>query len=113
MYNVDTDSKLHELISKSHEQPVVLFKHSTRCPISTNADEEMSLVVKDFSQGPIQFGLIYVVENRDVSLLAADELGIKHESPQVLVLQDGKVLWHDSHYGIRYDKLEPILSQFS
>lgn len=110
MNNIHSLDELHALIERSHEQPVVLFKHSTRCPISAQAASEMKQVVERFEKDNIAFGLILVVEDREISLAAADQLGIKHESPQAMLLKDGEVTWHDSHYQIQYDRLESILS---
>ena len=110
MKAVSSLENLQEAIDLSSQQIVVLFKHSTRCPISAQADEEMAKVEEDYGNKGVGFGRILVVENRDVSLACADKLGIKHESPQVLVLKNGEVAWHDSHNAIRYDKLESVLT---
>ncbi|TVX94190.1 bacillithiol system redox-active protein YtxJ [Paenibacillus agilis] len=110
MKTISTQEELEQGIKRSHEGTVVIFKHSTRCPISSSANEEMKRVVDVFEPKGISFGLIYVVENRDISLALADQLGIKHESPQVLVLKGGQVVWHESHYAIRYDTLEQVLT---
>ncbi|SYX82647.1 bacillithiol system redox-active protein YtxJ [Paenibacillus alvei] len=111
MEAVTTMEALESLIERSKEQTVVLFKHSTRCPISAHADEEMVKVAEDFEPQGIAIGRILVVENRDVSLACADMLSIKHESPQVIVLRDGEPAWNESHHAIRYDKLESVLGQ--
>ncbi|WP_028595765.1 bacillithiol system redox-active protein YtxJ [Paenibacillus assamensis] len=110
MKTITTHEELQQGIQRSHEGTFVIFKHSTRCPVSSSANEEMKHVVDVFEPKGISFGLIYVVENRDVSLACADQLSIKHESPQVLVLKDGQVVWHDSHYRIRYDNVEQVLT---
>ncbi|MBN3526030.1 bacillithiol system redox-active protein YtxJ [Paenibacillus apiarius] len=110
MKAVDSIENLQEAIDLSSQQTVVLFKHSTRCPISAQADEEMVKVEDDYEHKGVGFGRILVVEHRDVAQACAEQLGIKHESPQVLVLKNGKVAWHDSHYAIRYDKLESVLT---
>ncbi|EJW17480.1 bacillithiol system redox-active protein YtxJ [Paenibacillus alvei] len=111
MEAVTTMEELEAFIERSKQQTVVLFKHSTRCPISSHADEEMSKVAEEFESQGIAIGRILVVENRDVSLACADKLGIKHESPQVIVLRDGEPAWNESHHAIRYDNLESILTQ--
>ncbi|UHA74069.1 bacillithiol system redox-active protein YtxJ [Paenibacillus sp. 481] len=113
MKRIQTLEQLQTIIAESHQQPVVLFKHSTRCPVSSQADEEMDSVVKDFADKGIVFGKILVVEERPVSLECAEQLGIKHESPQVLLLQQGNVIWHDSHYAIRYDKVSEKLTNLT
>jgi len=111
MIKVQSVEELDTLIHRSAEQPVLLFKHSTRCPISAAAHDEMKMIVEDYEARDVTFGVILVVEHRPVSLACADQLGVKHESPQVILLKDGKPIWHDSHYAIRYDKLDAVLSE--
>ncbi|WP_088547383.1 bacillithiol system redox-active protein YtxJ [Paenibacillus aquistagni] len=113
MNSIHSIEDLEAFIAGSHEQPAVLFKHSTRCPISAQAAEEMKQVTAQFEGKNIAFGLVLVVEDREVSLAAQDKLGVKHESPQVMLLKDGSVIWHDSHHQIRCDRLESILSPVS
>lgn len=110
MEAVTTTEALDALIGLSRQQIVILFKHSTQCPISAHADQEMVKVAENYEPKGIAIGRILVIENRDVSLACSDKLGVKHESPQVIVLRDGEPIWNDSHYAIRYDKLESVLS---
>ena len=72
-----------------------IFKHSTRCPISSRAAK---VVKKSHYEGDIYW--VDVVERRDLSNWIADELNVVHESPQLLYLKDGKVAKTWSHYGI-------------
>jgi bacillithiol system protein YtxJ len=92
-----------QLISESEDQPVVLFKHSTRCPVSAMANAE----VEDFAAANprISCWLNWVVEDRALSRQIADITGIIHESPQVLIFHQGKVVWDISHSSITEDAL--------
>lgn len=96
---------LHSALDHSSDQPLLLFKHSTRCPISSGAYREMEDYLNGTPNEKITYGLIYVVEDRAVSLEAADRLGVKHESPQVLLVKDGQAVWHTSHSKITADTL--------
>ncbi len=83
-------------------QPVaVIFKHSTRCPISTAAHSQMQSFLESNPQAPV--GLVNVIEDREISTEIARITSVRHESPQVLILKDGVVVWHASHYGITAD----------
>jgi len=73
----------------------VLFKHSTRCPISVRAKEEMEGFTRQHSGVPVY--LVDVLAQRPLSQRVAADVGIRHESPQVIVLQYGKPIWHASH----------------
>jgi bacillithiol system protein YtxJ len=85
--------KLEELFEKSNETPVVLFKHSVTCPISSGVYHEVSEVEADVN-------IVIVQKARDVSNVIAGKTGIRHESPQAIVLKNGKPVYHASHYDI-------------
>lgn len=87
---------LDRLFAASAEQPVVLFKHEYGCPISTHAYWEIADVPYDIS-------LIDVARQRALSLGVATRLGIRHESPQVIVLRDGEPVYDASHWDITSD----------
>jgi bacillithiol system protein YtxJ len=85
---------LDTLLDDSKLRPVVVFKHSNACPISAAAYREMEKFGGDVS-------LVVVQTAKDVSRQLASITGIPHESPQVLVLRDGKAVWNASHFQIK------------
>ena len=85
---------LESLLKNSNERPVVVFKHSNSCPISSAAYREMEKL-----DGEVN--LLEVQTARDVSREFAAITGIPHESPQVIVLRDGKAVWNASHYDVK------------
>lgn len=89
-------SSLDELADRSRERPVVFFKHSLTCPISAAAYDRMA----EF-EGEV--ALIEVQRARELSKEMAHRLGVPHESPQVIVLHNGQVVWHASHFDITAD----------
>ena len=95
---LDSIEKLEELFEKSKETPVVIFKHSLTCPISTDASTQMSIVDGDVN-------LVIVQVSRNVSNEIEKRTNIRHESPQLIVLKDGKPVYHASHYQITADNL--------
>jgi bacillithiol system protein YtxJ len=94
--------KLEELFEKSNETPVVLFKHSITCPISTGVYSEVSAVETEVN-------LVIVQRARDISNAIAGKTGIRHESPQAIVLKNGKAVYHASHYDITAEDVEKSL----
>jgi monothiol bacilliredoxin len=94
----DADA-LEGLFKLSHTEPVILFKHSLTCPISSAAYSEMSSYTGDVS-------LIVVQRARDISQAVASRTGVRHESPQTIVLRNGRAVWNASHWGIRADAVE-------
>ena len=93
----DADA-LEELFKLSHSQPVVLFKHSTTCPISAAAYQEMSRYGGDIS-------LLVVQKARELSRAVETLTGVRHESPQALVLRNGEVVWNASHWRVKADEI--------
>lgn len=100
-----------EALAESYNKPLFLFKHSTNCPISSGAYEEITNWIEDAKGLFLTIGLVYVIENRPVSNAVAEQFGIKHESPQVLLISNGTVLWHDSHWSITYSTLDEYLGK--
>jgi bacillithiol system protein YtxJ len=89
-----TDTKSYEdLIIRSKERPVVIFKHSLTCPISAAAYDQMA-------QFDGEVALIEVQRARELSREIENRLGVAHESPQVIVLRNGQVVWDASHFSI-------------
>jgi bacillithiol system protein YtxJ len=95
--------KLNELFEKSDEKPVVLFKHSITCPISSDAASQMSIVNSDVN-------IVIVQTSRPISNEIENRTNIRHESPQLIILKDGKPIFNASHYSITADKIEEVLS---
>ena len=86
-------AELDAVFEKSNQQPVVLFKHSTTCPISAGVYQEISNADADIN-------LIVVQRARDLSTAVAERTGVRHESPQAFVLKNGAVIYHASHYDV-------------
>lgn len=82
-----------ELLNRSRERPVVIFKHSTTCPISAAAYDEME-------QFKGEVALVDVQRAQELSKEIENKTGIRHESPQVIVLGKGKVVWNASHWKV-------------
>ncbi len=99
---INNIEELDALIEKSNEQAIVLFKHSTTCPISAGVYQEISNADADIN-------LIVVQKARDVSSAVAEKTGIRHESPQAFVVKNGKVVYHASHYDVTASDVEKML----
>ena len=93
-FKIDNKETLDKLITDSKTKPVVIFKHSNACGISASAYREMEKL-----DG--QVNLLEVQSARDVSRELADLTGIRHETPQVIVLKDGKAVWNASHFDVK------------
>ena len=96
------------LLKTSAEQTVVVFKHSATCGTSTYAFELLAQALRDgiVTTAP---HLVVVQTARTVSNRIADDLGVVHQSPQVLVVRDGKCTYSSSHSSIRPDRLQSAI----
>jgi bacillithiol system protein YtxJ len=90
---VTDNESLDALIESYRERPLVIFKHSLTCPISSAAYDQME-------QYEGEVALIEVQRARGVSNGIESRFGVAHESPQVIVLRKGQVVWNASHFKI-------------
>ena len=94
---------------ESSTHPVVIFKHSNACPISSRAHDEVSRLVAGEREHPFGFGMVVVQEARSVSNTIESTLGVRHETPQVIVVRDGRAVWNASHFDVTRDRLAAAL----
>lgn len=100
------------VIAESQERPIFVFKHSEICPISHNALDEYCKFVNEYEQDGFAFKLIMIRDHRDVSNAIAAKTGVKHESPQVLLISGGRSIWDDSHFEITAEKLKQVVMMY-
>ena len=104
-----TTEELTEAIRESDERPVLIFKHSLSCPISSVAFNEFESYLSH-SDPAVSYNLITVQVARPVSNEAAQVLGLRHETPQAILIRNGRVLWDASHFGITATSLEQAIA---
>jgi len=92
-FRIDDKTALENLLTDSRQKPVIVFKHSNACSISARAYREMEKF-----EG--QVNILEVQSAREVSRELANLTGIRHETPQVIVLRDGKAVWNASHFDV-------------
>lgn len=90
---VDDNHTLDKWFDRSHQQAVVLFKHSSTCPISSAAYSEMKRLGEEV-------GIVVVQRAREVSREVAARTGVRHESPQAIILKNGQPVWTASHWDV-------------
>jgi bacillithiol system protein YtxJ len=100
--------QLDEIVEISQNQPVVIFKHSTRCSISSTALSRFERAWGDTESAAFYLDLIAY---RPISLEIAEKFGIQHQSPQALVINKGACTYSATHWDISVDELKPYLSE--
>lgn len=83
-----------------------IFKHSEICPISVAAD---NVVRKAESEIKVPIYKLIVQNARDLSNKIAEKYEIKHESPQMILIKDGKAIWNQSHYNINEENIKEAI----
>lgn len=96
--NLETISQLDEIVALSQEQAVVIFKHSTRCSISRMALKQFENEF-DFSD-LVQPFYLDLIAFREVSNEIAARFGVVHQSPQLILIKEGKAVYDVSHSDI-------------
>lgn len=97
-----TDTQLAALVENSKTKPQVIYKHSTRCSTSTMIKNRLE---RSETPASIEFHYLDLIAYRSLSDKIADDFGVQHESPQVLVICDGRCIFHESHYAIYMDAI--------
>lgn len=103
--NLDSTSQLESIIEDSYTAPQVIFKHSTTCPISSIAKSRLE-GGWNLDISPYYLDLLLY---RSISNEIESSLGIRHESPQILLIHNGKVTYNESHLDISADKISENL----
>ena len=100
---------LEAAIAESRERPVLLFKHSRTCGVSCEAMDELQAHLSE-RRTAAAYKVITVQSHRGLSDHAASRLGVRHETPQAILLKDGQPVWNASHFRITAAALSQVLS---
>ena len=97
------EAQLDEIVLKSNNKPQVLFKHSTRCSISSMAKSRLE---RSEAPGEADFYLLDLIANRNISNKIEQNFNVYHESPQVLVIRNGECVYDESHGSIDMEEIK-------
>ncbi len=86
--------QLDEIAEASNAKAQIIFKHSTQCNISADALAEMNRF-----EGEAWY--LDLLAHRDISNQIAEQFGVRHQSPQVIILKSNEVAYHESHWRIK------------
>ncbi len=102
---LNTIAQIQDIKEASYQQrPLFIFKHSTRCPISTMAYGRL----KKSSEKQLEQATVFyldVLSYREVSNAVSETFAVDHESPQILRISNGLCPFHASHNGITQEAL--------
>ncbi len=102
-------AQLDKIVNDSAEKPVVIFKHSIRCGISSMAKQKLE-DDWDFTAEDLDFYYLDLINNRAISNEVANYFGVTHQSPQVILIKNGKATYNTSHHQIGVQALHKALA---
>jgi bacillithiol system protein YtxJ len=102
--SISSAHDLEAIIERSHSVPCLILKHSTTCPISSMAKNRLEKQW-DLPESSLEPYYLDLLRHRDLSNAIAEEFGVRHESPQVLVIKKGRCIYNASHLDIRINEL--------
>lgn len=103
--SLQTDEHLTQLTQLSYTKPQVIFKHSTRCSISSVVKSRLE---RSNQPEEMDFHFLDLIKYRQLSNKIAEVFSVYHESPQILVIKNGECIYDESHSSI---DMEEIIQQ--
>jgi len=98
-----TNEQLNLIIERSAQVPQVIFKHSIRCSISSMVKGRLD---RGKQPASMDFHYLDLINYRSLSNRVAEVFQVQHESPQVLLIRNGRCVYNESHNAIRMDEIE-------
>jgi bacillithiol system protein YtxJ len=102
---LDNISQIEQILEESKEKPVLVFKHSSRCSISSMAWNRVERNWKIEDSEKISPYFLDLIAYREVSNAIAETFAVPHASPQVILIKNGKAVYDNSHMGISYQDI--------
>ena len=94
--------QLDKIKELSKQKAQLIFKHSTRCHISSMVKSRLE---RSTQPGSVDFHYLDLIQHRKLSNKVAEEFGVYHESPQVLLIKNGECVYDESHSGIGMNEI--------
>lgn len=107
---ITTIEEWNQALEGSAIQPICILKHSTTCPISAVAWKEFKGYVNGEPNPDMTYLMVKVIEAKPVSNQMTEELNVKHQSPQAILIKNKEAIWHASHWSITKAKMNEMLS---
>lgn len=97
-----SEAQLNDIKNLSYTKPQLIFKHSTRCSISSMAKSRLE---RGATPAGIDFYYLDLIKYKEISQKIASDFEVSHQSPQVLLVKNGAVVYDESHSGITMDEI--------
>jgi len=110
---LDQIDTLEEIKEISGMHPVLIFKHSSRCGVSSMALNRLERDWHEDEMNNMSAYFLDLVRHRGVSNAVAEKFGVQHQSPQVLIIKGGQSVYDNSHMGISYTEIKKLAQELS
>ncbi len=106
--HLHSPAELDEIVQASHHKPQIIFKHSTRCGISSMAKHQLE---HEWDIDPASADMHYLdlIAHRETSNQIAADLAVVHQSPQIIIVYQGKAVFDTSHHAISVGSIKTAL----
>lgn len=101
--------EVDEILLASNENIQVIYKHSRTCGICYISRSSLEKMTEE-TRHSIDLYMVDVIRDRPISKYIAEKVGVRHESPQMLIIKDGEVVWHGSHYKVKLANLVDVVN---
>jgi bacillithiol system protein YtxJ len=99
-------NQIDQILKESKESPVLIFKYSSRCSLSRMALDRLERRWSETEMTGIKPYFLDLISYRDISNRIAHIFDVEHESPQVLIIENEKAIYDQSHMGIDYQEIK-------
>ena len=103
--NLRSVEQIEKIRAESKKNPVLIFKHSTRCNISRTSLDRLERNWKEEEMENVTLYFLDLLSYREISSRIAEEFGVDHESPQVIIIRDERPTYDRSHFEIDYQHI--------
>lgn len=100
--DLNNEVQLDTLKESSRQKPLVIFKHSTRCAVSSMAKSRLE---RNPQPEGVDFYYLDLIKHKSLSNKIAEIFAVYHESPQILLIKNGECIYDESHSGIQMDDI--------
>lgn len=107
---LDASTHLEQLVELSREKPVVIFKHSIRCGTSSMVKDQLE-TDWNFQEDDLEFYYLDLINQRSISNAVAEQFNVLHQSPQIIIIKDGKSIYDTSHQMVSVRSIRNALKQ--
>ncbi|ANF52665.1 general stress protein [Chryseobacterium glaciei] len=101
---IESEEDLEKAIENSYHQKIGIFKHSTSCFISKTVLKNFEKEIENTDE-KVELYYLDLLSHRPISNKIAEDLGIRHESPQFIVIENGKAISNASHQDISLSQI--------